>query len=167
MAVELEKQKNYTTCQEKEQRKREKQRERGERKREGGGRGGEGGDRKGGGEGGEGEGGRGKGRGERESVEEYRGITLMHTAYKIYMMDLHDGERIREETKRNRIILPNQIDFRKEMGTIDNIYVLYYLINNELERKKEKMMALFIHIKAAFDTVDRRILIESIRDTEE
>lgn len=62
------------------------------------------------------------------------------------------------------MIPPNQTDFRKGVGTIDNIYVLNYLVNRQLEKKKGKMMALFIDVKAAFDSVDRGVLCKAMRE---
>lgn len=53
--------------------------------------------------------------------------------------------------------------FRKGMRTIDNIYTLNYLINRQINRKKGKMVILFVNIKAAFDLVDREKLIEAMR----
>lgn len=43
------------------------------------------------------------------------------------------------------------------------MYVLNYLINRRIERKEKEMIALFIDLKAAFDSVDRGILIREIR----
>ncbi|CAK9801077.1 Retrovirus-related Pol polyprotein from type-1 retrotransposable element R2 (Fragment) [Anthophora plagiata] len=50
------------------------------------------------------------------------------------------------------------------METIDNIYVLNYLINRQVARKGGKMWVLFVDLKAAFDSVDREVLIESMRN---
>lgn len=50
------------------------------------------------------------------------------------------------------------------MGTIDNIYVLNMLINRQLNRKGGKMVALFVDMKAAFYSVDRGVLIETMRE---
>lgn len=60
-------------------------------------------------------------------------------------------------------MLPNQTGFRKRKETIDNIYTLNYLINRWVNRKKGKMVILFVDTKAAFDSVDRGKLIEAIR----
>jgi len=49
------------------------------------------------------------------------------------------------------------------MGTIDNIYALIYLINRQIGKKKEKMTAMFVDLKDAFDSVDRRILVNTMR----
>lgn len=45
--------------------------------------------------------------------------------------------------------------FRKEMGMIDNIYVLNYLIQDRVEKKGEIMVRFLVDLKAAFDSVDR------------
>lgn len=49
------------------------------------------------------------------------------------------------------------------MVTLDNIYVLNYLVNKQLERGR-KAVALFVDMKAAFDTVDRRILYKAMEE---
>lgn len=75
-----------------------------------------------------------KGRGGR--VEEYRGMTLTQTAYKVYAAVL--AERLREEVESKGILPPSQVGFRKGMGTIDHIYVLNYLINKKGSKGKRK-----------------------------
>lgn len=96
-------------------------------------------------------------KGEGEKVEDYRGITIMSSNYKIYAITL--AERLRREVEEKGIVPQNQTGFRKGMGTIDNIYVLDYLINRQLGKKKGKMTAMFIDLKAAFDSVDREVLL--------
>lgn len=39
------------------------------------------------------------------------------------------------------------------MGTLDNIYVLNFLINRQVKKKGRKLIALFVNLKAAFDSV--------------
>lgn len=56
-----------------------------------------------------------------------------------------------------------QVRFRKRMGTIDNIYVLNYLVNRQIGRAGGKLIALFVDLRAAFDTVDRGVLIKTMR----
>lgn len=93
-------------------------------------------------------------KGEGRSVGDYRGETLMHTLYKVYTMVL--AERLREELEGKEIVPQNQTGFRKGMGTVDNIYVLNYLANRQLGRKGGKLAVMFVDLKAAFDSVDRR-----------
>lgn len=96
-----------------------------------------------------------------ESVSEYREVTITQTAYRIYATVLAD--RLKKEIEKKDLLPPNQTGFRKGMGTIDNIYTLNYLINRQVNRKKGKMMILFVDMKAAFDSVDRGKLIEAMR----
>lgn len=100
-------------------------------------------------------------KGEGESVEEYRGVTLTQTAYKIYVAIL--AERLRREVEGKGLIPPSDTGFRKGLGTIDNIYVLNYLINRQVNRKGNKMVVIFIDLRAAFDSVDRKVLMEVMR----
>lgn len=83
----------------------------------------------------------------------------MATLYKVYVEVL--AERLKEEVKKKRIIPENQTGFRKGMGTMDNIYVINYLINRQLGRKEEGMLALF-GLRSSFDSVDRGVLLETM-----
>ncbi|XP_024868251.1 trichohyalin-like [Temnothorax curvispinosus] len=74
------------------------------------------------------------------------------------------AERIREEIEGKRMVPHNQTGFRRGMGTIDNIYVLNYMVNRRLEKKGGKLIACFVDLKAAFDSVDRGILIKAMRE---
>ena len=94
-------------------------------------------------------------------MEEYRGIMLMPVEYKIYAEVLR--RRLKQQPKEKGSISHNQTGFRKGMGTIDNIYILNYLVNRNLGRKKGKLIALFVDFKAALDSVNRRVLWKEIR----
>lgn len=45
---------------------------------------------------------------------------------------------------------------------MDNVYVLNYIINKELMRKGGRVIAFFVDFKAAFDSVDRKVLWKSL-----
>lgn len=62
-------------------------------------------------------------------VEEYRGVTLTQSAYKVYVGVLE--KKLREEVEEKGLLPPSQAGFRKGKGMIDNIYVLNYLGNGE------------------------------------
>lgn len=98
---------------------------------------------------------------EGERVEEYRGITLTQTAHKVYGAVL--GKRLREKVQNKRILSPSQTGFRREIGTIDQIYVLNYLINRRVTGRKSKIVVLFIDMKTAFDLVDRESIMQTMR----
>ncbi|XP_046145496.1 trichohyalin-like [Osmia bicornis bicornis] len=102
-----------------------------------------------------------KKKGDGTRATDYRGVTLMPTLYKIYAAIL--TERLREEAEEKGMIPANQTGFRRGMGTVDNIYVLNYLVNRQIKREKGKVIAFFVDLKAAFDSVDRGVLLEALK----
>ncbi|XP_018375576.1 PREDICTED: uncharacterized protein LOC108769213 [Trachymyrmex cornetzi] len=68
-----------------------------------------------------------KKKGQGNDVRDYRGISIMPTLYKVYTAVL--AERLREEIEGKGMIPPNQTGFRKGLGTLDNIYVINYLVD--------------------------------------
>jgi len=94
-------------------------------------------------------------------MEKYRGVTVMPVLYKIYASAL--AERLREEVEGKGLLPPSQTGFRKGMGTIDNIFILNYLINRQIWRKGGKLIAVFVDLKVAFDSVDREELLKALR----
>lgn len=73
------------------------------------------------------------------------------------------AKRIKEEIEGKGAIPHNQTGFRKRMGIMDKIYVLNSLANRQLGKKKA-IIAMFVDLKAAFDSVDRSILIKAMRE---
>lgn len=91
-------------------------------------------------------------RGDVNATENYRGILLLCSAYKIYAEITRS--RLDKEVEEKKIIPESQTGFRSGRSTIDNIYILNNLIQREKtkEAKKDrKIWALFINLKAAFD----------------
>lgn len=74
------------------------------------------------------------------------------------------AERLKEEVEGKGIIPGNQTSFRKGLGTLDNISVINYLVNMQWAKKRGGMVALFVDLKAAFDSIDKGVLVEAIRD---
>jgi len=70
-------------------------------------------------------------------VRNYRGITLVCTAYKIYAVIL--AERLREEIERKRSLPETQAGFRKRRKTMDNVRILQQVINKQISKKRGKM----------------------------
>lgn len=52
------------------------------------------------------------------------------------------------------VLPPSQTGFRKGLGTTDNIYVINYLMNRQVNTKTGKMVILFVDMRVAFDSVD-------------
>lgn len=105
-------------------------------------------------------------RGEVEKVGNYRGISLLCTAYKLYAEILR--HRLEKEVEEHKLLPESQAGFRKKSSTIDNIYVLNHIVQREKEKEKgeEKIYALFIDLKAAFDKVNRSKLWEILEEKE-
>lgn len=84
--------------------------------------------------------------------ENYRGITLLCTAYNVYTEALR--RKLEEEIEERKLIPPSQAGFRKGRSTIDNIYILDHIIQREGLREESKMYALFVDLRAAFDSIN-------------
>lgn len=78
-------------------------------------------------------------KGRKDDVKNYRGVTLMDTAYKIYADILN--ERLQREVERK--LEKGQFGFRKGRGTIDAIYTLNFVVNREIAKKKGKVCFFF------------------------
>ena len=102
-------------------------------------------------------------RGDVEKVGNYRGISLLCSAYKIYAEILRN--RLDKEVEEKGLLPESQAGFRRQRSTLDNIYTLTHIIQREQNKEKDdkKIYALFIDLKAAFDNVDRDILWEILK----
>lgn len=96
-------------------------------------------------------------KGPRDQPENYRGISISNSIYKLWASLL--CERLTEEVERLSLLPETQSGFRKWRSATDNIYCLNTCIQ-EAVATKSKLYILFIDLKAAFDTVNRRRLWE-------
>lgn len=101
-------------------------------------------------------------RGEVENAENYRGISLLCSAYKIYAEVLCN--RLCKEAEEKKMLPESQAGFRKGRSTVDNIYILNHVIQREKTKEESKVYALFIDLKAAFDNVDRDKLWDILKN---
>ena len=99
-------------------------------------------------------------KGDDRAVENYRGVTLLNTEYKLYAMVL--GERLKVIAE--RILPDSQAGFRKGKSAMDNIYILNRIVEQRIRRPGGKLVAFFVDFKAAFDTMDRKILWETMKE---
>ena len=85
-------------------------------------------------------------------VSNYRGITLLSALGKLFSRILNN--RLTDWAEEYHIYVEAQAGFRKNMGTIDNIFVLHGVINRMLNENKKLYVAFIDYIKA-FDYVVR------------
>jgi hypothetical protein len=100
-------------------------------------------------------------KGEKNTASNYRGITLLNTAHKVYAMIVE--ERLMKEMNERGALPDEQAGFRKGRGTMDNVYILNHIIGNEIKKRGSKIYAFFVDLKAAFDNVERDLLWEYLR----
>jgi len=74
-------------------------------------------------------------RGDKEKIGNYRGISLLCTAYKIYAEVLRN--RLEKEAEEKNKVPESQAGFRKGRSTIDNIMILHHIMQRE-KRKGRK-----------------------------
>lgn len=94
-------------------------------------------------------------KGSKEKVENYRGITLMDTDYKIYSEILR--EKLEKKVEEKRILQDTQMGFRKKRRTRDAIMLLKKVIDKGVKNKK-KVNACFVDLTVAFHKVNRKKL---------
>ncbi|XP_024894202.1 uncharacterized protein LOC112468991 [Temnothorax curvispinosus] len=98
-------------------------------------------------------------RGEVNKVGNYRGISFLCSAYKIYAKIIRRLEKI---VVQKGLLPESQAGFRKGRSTMDNIFVLDHLTHREDKvGKKDKVYAFFVDLKAAFDNVERSAVEDS------
>lgn len=77
-------------------------------------------------------------KGEVDKEENYKGITLLNLATKVYKAVLI--ERLRKKSGREKLLPETQARFRKKRETIDNIYIHIKSFSGKRERKRKKVI---------------------------
>lgn len=75
------------------------------------------------------------------------------------------ANRLNKEMEEKDLMSESQAGFRKGRGVIDNIYCSNYLVGREVGRGK-KVVAAMIDLRAAFDSMDRRIMGRRLEEEE-
>ena len=101
-------------------------------------------------------------KGDPEEPGNYREISPLSTAYKIYTTVLN--KRLRNQFEAKKILPESQAGFRKDRGTIDNAYILQPIVERETQKPGGKVYAMFDDLKAVFDTVKRDKLWRSMEN---
>ena len=96
-------------------------------------------------------------------LDNYRGISLLSVTSKVFTSIINN--RLYTWMEENMKICEEQAGFRRHFSTIDHIFTLYSMVNNRLHgQKRGKLYVAFIDFKKAFDTVDRKVLWESMKE---
>ncbi|MCG7875034.1 MAG: reverse transcriptase domain-containing protein [Candidatus Thiodiazotropha endolucinida] len=85
-------------------------------------------------------------------INNYRGITLLSCVGKLFTRILNN--RLYEWGENYNVFIEAQAGFRKEMSTVDNVFVLHGLISHMLNQGK-KLFCAFVDFTKAFDYVVR------------
>ena len=99
-------------------------------------------------------------KGDKDQVENYRGVSLLDTSYKIYASLLN--QKLITFLESEKKLPETQAGFRAGRGTTDQIYLLNQAVEQELANKRGKVYAMFADLKAAFDSLDRDELWRSL-----
>lgn len=84
-------------------------------------------------------------KGNTKVVENYRGITLLCTAYKIYAYKIYANiltEKLRIKIEEKGALQETQSGFRRGRETMDNAYILQHVIR-ELRKKGKRILGFF------------------------
>ena len=96
-------------------------------------------------------------------LDNYRGISLLSVTSKLFTSIINN--RLYTWMENNMKICEEQAGFRRQFSTTDHIYTLYSMVNNRLHgQKRGKLYVAFIDFKKAFDTVNREVLWESMKE---
>ena len=101
-------------------------------------------------------------KGDRTNPSNYRGITITSCLGKLFNMVLN--ERLSKFFEKHKIISPYQIGFKKKHRTSDHMFILNTLVNKYTGAGK-KLFTCFVDMQKAFDTVNRRKLLQKLKQT--
>ena len=94
-----------------------------------------------------------------ESPRDFRPITLQNNILKIsekFLLKL-----IMNHIKENKIIIKEQIGFKKKKSSLLNLLKLKF-IKNKFKKTQNNLFLIFVDIEKAFDSLNHKILIEKL-----
>lgn len=97
--------------------------------------------------------------GDRSDINCYRPISLLNTLSKIFEKCMKT--RLVSFLEKNKIISPNQYGFRSSLSTNDALHRVITEITEKIN-SDEKILAVFLDLKKAFDTVSHKILLSRL-----
>ena len=100
-------------------------------------------------------------KGDVENPGNYRGLALASTLSKLFSLILL--QRLLEYIELNKLITPKQIGFMKGSRTSDHIFLLQTIVEKVVKQGKGKLYTAFIDFKKAYDTVNRKLLLQRLK----
>lgn len=98
--------------------------------------------------------------GDPTNINNYRPISLLSNFSKIFEKIIKS--RLMAYLEANKLLSKNQFGFRPGIGTEDALYNTTKFLYNELD-KSNKVIAVFLDLTKAFDTVDHQILLDILQ----
>jgi len=93
--------------------------------------------------------------------ENYRGSTVGPVLAKVFAMILE--ARLSSSAEERGLRARGQASFRKDFHTMDNLYILRTLIEQNIHKRK-KVYCCFVDFRKAFDTVPRDLLWQMLAE---
>ena len=101
-------------------------------------------------------------KGSTKDPDNYRGLAIGSAFAKLFSFILLN--RLTEFIDIKKLISPQQIGFMKGKGTSDHIFLLQTIVEKVVRMNKNKLYAVFIDFKKAYDTVNRGFLYEKLKN---
>ena len=101
-------------------------------------------------------------KGDINNTDNYRGISLQNVLSKLYCAVL--VSRLNFFAYMYQKISESQSGFKAGYSTIDNAFVLRSIIERYLNRKRGKLYVAFVDFQKCFDTIDRPLLWQILRN---
>ena len=93
--------------------------------------------------------------------DNYRGVSLLSILGKVFSQIIN--KRLSTWAAENNKIDETQSGFRAGYSTVDNIFVLYAIVQKYLLRRSGKVYVCFVDFRKAFDWVNRAVLWNTLR----
>jgi hypothetical protein len=102
-------------------------------------------------------------KGDVNSTDNYRGISLQNVLSKLYCSVL--VARLNFFAYMYQKISESQSGFKVGYSTVDNAFVLRSIIERYIHRKRGKLYVAFVDFQKCFDTIDRSLLWQTLRNS--
>lgn len=96
----------------------------------------------------------------KDDPNNYRPIALLNHITKLFTTTIYN--RLNDWAEENQILHENQSGFRRNRGTMDNIFSLTAIAHIYLRLRKSRLYAIFVDFKKAFDSILHVLLWENL-----